>query len=129
MRRRGAPLSPIRWGPRIAAARSKGRPATARAARGRQQGRDDGTIDPNLASALAALGPDEAIEAIVYPGPSGLTPLGAHLKELQGRGALQFNLLTLAGCAAVRAPKGVLTTLAASPLVARMVGNARFSAG
>jgi hypothetical protein len=89
-----------------------------------------GQIDLNLASALAALGPDEAAEALVYPGPQGLTPLGAHLQDLQGRGqALQFNLLTLAGCAAVRAPKGVLTTLAASPLVSRMSGNARFTAG
>lgn len=87
-----------------------------------------GQIDPNLASAIAGLGPDEAVEAIVYPGPSGLTPLAAQLTELQGRG-LQFNLLTLAGCAAVRAPKSVLTTLAASPLVSKMVGNARFSAG
>ena len=89
-----------------------------------------GDIDPNLASALAALRDDEAAEALVYPGPQGLTPLGAHLKDLQGREkALQFNLLTLAGCAAVRAPKGVLTALAASPLVARMVSNARFQAG
>ena len=89
-----------------------------------------GQIDPSLASALAALGPDEAAEALVYPGPQGLTPLAAHLKDLQARGqVLQMNLLTLAGCAAVRASKGVLTTLAADPLVGRMVSNARFSAG
>jgi hypothetical protein len=89
-----------------------------------------GQIDANLASALAPLGPDEAAEALVYPGPQGLTPLGAHLKDLQGRErGLQFNLLTLAGCAAVRAPKGVLTALAASPLVGKMVSNARFRAG
>ena len=89
-----------------------------------------GQIDPNLAAVLDAAGPDEAVEALVYPGPSGMSALGAHLKELQGRTpSVQFNLLTLAGCVAVRTPFGALTTLAASPLVGKMVSNARFRAG
>ena len=83
--------------------------------------------DPDLRRTLDRLGKDETLEVLVYPA-SGTEELVAYLAARRDTDDLQFNLLELANCIALRAPRSTIDEVLARSDVARVTINPTFTA-
>jgi len=63
--------------------------------------------EPALREALDRLGENEMLEVLVYPAGSA-DGLRAYLASKRHAGDLEFNVLELAGCIALRARRGII---------------------
>jgi hypothetical protein len=88
----------------------------------------DAKIDAALGSLLDQLADQDDVEALVFPRAGGTT-LQSFLTTESDQGTLEFNVLELAGCIAVRAKKRIILALAAREDVQRVTVNPTFSAG
>jgi hypothetical protein len=83
--------------------------------------------DPDLRRTLDRLGKDETLEVLVYP-TADTEQLVAYLATRRDTGDLQFNLLELANCIALRAPRATIDEVLARSDVARVTINPTFTA-
>jgi hypothetical protein len=87
----------------------------------------DAKIDNELLRALERLGEQEETDVLVYP-----KRMGEDLKEFlaarKKEGLLDYNILHLANCIAIKARKNVLLQIASRDDVLRMTINPRFTA-
>ena len=86
-----------------------------------------GKIDTALQQALDTLAHDDVSDALIYPERLDKDLL-AFLAQRKAEGVLQYNVLHLAHCIAVKAPKNVLLAIAARRDVTRLSANPRFTA-
>jgi hypothetical protein len=83
--------------------------------------------DPNLRRTLDQLEENDTVEVLVYPA-GGTEGLLAYLTSGRDAGDLQFNVLDLAGCIALRARRTTIDELIARDDVARVTINPTFTA-
>lgn len=107
--------------------------ANARLMHSQNRGRDKGLTvgiddkaEPDLRQALDQLGENETLEVLVYPA-GGTDDLLAYLSAKRNTGSLQFNVLELAGCIALRADGSIINEVAARRDVARVMLNRTFT--
>lgn len=85
-------------------------------------------LEAALRSSLDALADEEEIDVLVHPTRMG-APIERFLAEAKRAGQVDYNVLKLAGCIAVQAPKRLILQIAERDDVARLSANPRFTAG
>ena len=86
----------------------------------------DDKADPELRRTLDQLGDRDSIEVLVYPSGNP-DDLVAHLADQREAGDLEFNVLALAECIAVRARRPTIDAIAGRVDVARVAVNPTFT--
>jgi len=83
-------------------------------------------IDRDLTQALDTLTDQEEIDVLLYPKErdEGLREL---LRSKQKGGVLEYNILEIANCIVVRAPKKIILELAVRNDVSRLAMNPKFT--
>ncbi len=84
-------------------------------------------IDADLSAILSKLQDQESVEALVFPS-AGTATLETFLKSKGEEGSLEFNILSMAGCVAVRSNRSVILELAKRDDVQRIAANPKFTA-
>lgn len=84
-------------------------------------------IDTDLRAILSKLQDPASIEALIFPS-TGKATLETFLQNKREEGSLEFNVLSMAGCIAVRSSKSVILELAERDDVQRIAANPRFTA-
>jgi hypothetical protein len=82
--------------------------------------------DTELRRILDGLGEDELVEVLVYPA-GGTDDLLGYLSRRRDTGDIEFNVLELAGCIALRAGRGTVNEVATRSDVARVTINPTFT--
>jgi hypothetical protein len=83
--------------------------------------------DFDLRQKLDRLTESDRVDVLVYP-TGGTEELFAYLTSRQESGDLQFNVLDLAGCIALRARRDTINELAARSDIVRVAINPTFTA-
>ena len=84
------------------------------------------TISVDLQRLLDGLADEEQAEALLYAGPIS-ERLEQFLEGKKEEGVLEYNVLEMAGCVALRAARKVILELADLEEVSRLETNPRFS--
>lgn len=85
-------------------------------------------LDSDLRRALDDLRDEDELDVLVHPIRMGGS-IESFLSEAKAAGGVDYNVLELAGCIALKAPKRVILDVARRDDVARVSANPRFSAG
>ena len=85
-------------------------------------------LDGTLRQLLAGIADEDEIDLLVHPTRMGGS-IESFLSEAKGAGRLDYNVLELAGCIALKAPKKVILEIARRDDVARLSANPSFRAG
>lgn len=89
-------------------------------------GNNRSKIDLDLMQKLDALAGEEQIEALVHPMRMGEN-LSNFLTRAKSEGELDYNILEIANCIAVRASKTVILKIAARDDVSQVTSQPRFT--
>ncbi len=85
-------------------------------------------LENALRQSLDGMADEDDIDVLLYPTRMG-APIEDFLSEAKGAGRLDYNVLKLAGCIALKAPKKLILEIARRDDVSRLSANPRFSAG
>jgi hypothetical protein len=88
--------------------------------------RDEQKIDKELIGTLDRLGDEDRLDVLVYPKQMG-EEFERFLQARKTEGYLEYNILKLANCIVVNAPKKVILEIAARDDVSRITINPRFT--
>lgn len=89
-------------------------------------GNNRSKIDEDLMQKLDALADEEQIEALVHPTRMGEN-LSNFLTSAKSEGELDYNILEIANCIAVRASKTVILEIAAREDVSQVTSQPRLA--
>ena len=84
-------------------------------------------IDADLRAILSKLQDRDSVEALVFPS-AGTATLETPLRSKGEKEPLEFNVLSMAGCIAIRSTKSVILELVKRDDVDRIAANPKFTA-
>ena len=88
----------------------------------------DSRIDQDLKEVLDTLKDQDEIDVLLYPKVMGKS-IKEMLQSKKDEGLLDYNVLAIANCIVVKAPKKIILQIATRDDVSRIAVNPRFTAG